>query len=479
LGKLIYNELVQQFLLSNKSNKLTWRFDMISVLDIFKIGIGPSSSHTVGPMKIANDFMRRMHEANFAAEHFTIELHGSLALTGRGHKTDEAAVLGLAGFEPHTIDVDMMPRFISQVKSEKKLPIFSGTEIPFDWEKDIVFISEYLPLHENGMRISAHGSKGDFSRVYYSIGGGFFKTEEHFNDNEEGKSQNDVPYPYRSSSDLVHFCEEAGLSISGVALANELAIMSREDLDKKLAEIWRTMKASIERGMKTEGVLPGPLKVPRRAVGLWNRLQASNQISGDPLVIIDWVNMFAFAASEENAASGRVVTAPTNGACGVIPAVLAYYDKFICTLSPETWGRFLLTSGAIGILYKTNASISGAEVGCQGEIGVACSMAAAGLVELMGGSPGHVCSAAEIAMEHNLGLTCDPVGGLVQIPCIERNAIMAVKAINAARMAMARTTAPKVLLDKIIETMYETGRDINHKYRETSQGGLAKSIRCE
>jgi len=451
---------------------------MLSVLDIFKTGIGPSSSHTVGPMKIAHDFMRRVREENFPVGRINIELHGSLALTGRGHKTDEATVLGLADFEPETIDVDMMPRFIARVKSEKKLPLSPDAEIPFDWDKDIVFTSDYLPLHENGMRLTAHGGGGEFSRVYYSIGGGFFKTEEHFNE-AEGNTQRTVPYPYRNAEELVRFCVDEAISISTLALANELAFRSREELEESLAKIWQVMRECIERGMRTEGLLPGSLKVPRRAAGLWRRLQAANPLSGDPMAILDWVNMFAFAASEENAASGRVVTAPTNGACGVVPAVLAYYDKFICPLSPETWGRFLLTSGVIGILYKTNASISGAEVGCQGEIGVACSMAAAGLADLMGGSPDHVCSAAAIAMEHNLGLTCDPVAGLVQIPCIERNAIMAVKAINAARMAMARTTTPKVQLDKIIETMFETGRDIDNKYRETSQGGLAKSISCE
>ena len=450
---------------------------MISVLDIYKIGIGPSSSHTMGPMEIAHDFMRRARDANFSAERITVELHGSLALTGRGHKTDEAAALGLAGFEPETVDLDAMPHFISRVKAEKKLPLSTGSEIPFDWDKDVVFLSGNLPLHENGMRLTAHGGGSEFSRVYYSVGGGFFKTEENFDD-DRGKQRDDAPYPYRSASELVRFCVDEAISVSGLALANELSLRSREELDGRVAKIWQVMRECIERGMRAEGLLPGALKVPRRAPGLWRRLEAADSLSKDPMTIVDWVNMFAFAVSEENAASGRVVTAPTNGACGVVPAVLAYYDKFVCPLSPDTWGRFLLASGVIGILYKTNASISGAEVGCQGEIGVACSMAAAGLTDLMGGSPDHVCSAAEIAMEHSLGLTCDPVDGLVQVPCIERNAIMAVKAINAARMAMSRTTSPKVSLDKVIETMYETGRDINSKYRETSQGGLAKSISC-
>ena len=451
---------------------------MISVLDIYKIGIGPSSSHTMGPMKIARDFMHRVNEAGISVERLTVEFHGSLAMTGRGHKSDEASVLGLAGFKPETVDLSVIPGFISRVKSEKNLPLSDNSQIPFDWDNDIVFINGYLPLHENGMRLTAFFKEEKFSCVYYSLGGGFFKKEENFNDDVSDNSRDLVPYPYRNASDLVRFCTEEALSISGVALANELALRNREELEDALERIWQAMKQSIERGMKTEGLLPGPLKVPRRAVALWRRLQATDSLSRDPMTIIDWVNMFAFAVSEENAASGRVVTAPTNGACGVVPAVLAYYDKFVCPLSPETWGRFLLTSGVIGILYKTNASISGAEVGCQGEVGVACSMAAAGLTDLMGGSPDHVCSAAEIAMEHNLGLTCDPVAALVQVPCIERNAINAVKAINAARMAMARTSAPKVSLDKMIETMYETGHDINNKYRETSQGGLAKSVGC-
>jgi L-serine dehydratase len=410
-----------------------------------------------------------------------VELHGSLALTGLGHKTDEAAVLGLAGFDPETIDLQLMPRFIAQVKSEKRLPLDNGdgTAVPFDWERDIIFTDVCLPLHENGLRLTTHSNAGDFSRVYYSTGGGFFKTEENFHEDEDAGLQSSVPYPYRNAKDLVRYCVDEAISISALALANEMAFRSREELEDRLAKIWQVMRDAIDRGIRIEGLLPGSLKVPRRAVGLWRRLNATNSLSGDPMISLDWVNMFAFAVSEENAASGRVVTAPTLGACGVIPAVLAYYDKFVSPLCADTWGRFLLTSGTIGILYKTNASISGAEVGCQGEIGVACSMAAAGLAELMGGSPDHVCSAAAIAMEHNLGLTCDPVAGLVQIPCIERNAIMAVKAINSARMAMARTTAPKVMLDKTIETMFETGRDINAKYRETSQGGLAKSLSCE
>jgi L-serine dehydratase len=450
---------------------------MISVLDIYKIGVGPSSSHTVGPMKIARYFIETMSAAGFSPVRITVEFHGSLALTGRGHKTDEAAVLGLAGFEPETVDIDSIPSFISKVRSEGKLPTPAGS-VGFDETRDMLFIPESLPLHENGMKLTAHDADGgEFSMVCYSVGGGFFKTAENFHD-PEGDDEKQPPYPFKSASELIRLCDEEALSISGLMMRNELASRGREELEARFAKIWGVMSEGIERGMKTEGLLPGPLRVPRRAVGLWRRLQASDHLSNDPMAIIDWVNMFAFAVSEENAAGGRVVTSPTNGACGVVPAVLAYYDKFVCPLSPEIWGRFFLASGAVGILYKTNASISGAEVGCQGEVGVACSMAAAGLADLMGGSPAQVCAAAEIAMEHNLGLTCDPVAGLVQVPCIERNAIMAVKAINSARMAILRTTAPRVSLDKVIETMYETGRDINSKYRETSQGGLAKSVNC-
>jgi L-serine dehydratase len=450
---------------------------MISVLDIYKIGVGPSSSHTVGPMKIARHFIETARAAGFSPAGITVELHGSLALTGRGHKTDEATILGLAGFEPETVDIDSIPNFISKARSEGKLPTPAGV-LDFDAERDIIFIPECLPLHENGMKITASDAKGgEFSGVYYSVGGGFFKTAENFHE-PDGGSGKQPPYPFESASELMRMCGEEALSISGLVMRNELTWRGREELEARFAKIWEVMREGIERGIKTEGMLPGPLRVPRRAVGLWRRLQATDHLSKDPMTIIDWVNMFAFAVSEENAAGGRVVTSPTNGACGVVPSVLAYYDRFVCPLSPEIWGRFFLASGAVGILFKTNASISGAEVGCQGEVGVACSMAAAGLADLMGGSPAQVCAAAEIAMEHNLGLTCDPVAGLVQVPCIERNAIMAVKAINAARMAMLRTTAPRVSLDKVIETMYETGRDINSKYRETSQGGLAKSVNC-
>ena len=456
----------------------------ISILDIFKIGIGPSSSHTVGPMKIANKFIADMECEKIRPVRIVAELHGSLSSTGIGHNTDRAVVLGLAGFEPETIDIDTIPDFISKVRQTKKLPLNTGTEnINFDWDSDILFLPENLPLHENGMTLTAHAPDGRvFSKTYYSIGGGFYRSAEDFfikTPAPENAKESDVsiPFPYENASELLTACAKTALSVSGVIMRNEYALHGKDAVESHFSMVWKVMQESVARGMNTEGLLPGSLRVPRRAISLQRRLQSFDSLSHDPMNIIDWVNMFAFSVAEENAAGGRVVTAPTNGACGIIPAVLAYYNKFVFAVTPELYGRYFLTSGGIGALYKMNASISGAEVGCQGEIGVACSMAAAGLAELLGASPPQVCSAAEIAMEHNLGLTCDPVDGLVQVPCIERNAIMAVKAINATRMALLRTTKPCVSLDKVIQTMYETGKDMNAKYRETAQGGLAKNLK--
>jgi L-serine dehydratase len=452
---------------------------MISVLDIFKIGIGPSSSHTVGPMKIAKDFAELLSAKKFTPVSLRVELHGSLALTGKGHGTDRAVALGLAGYEPATVDVDAIPAFMSGILGKKKLPLLGAGEVAFDFDRDIEFLPDNLPLHENGMRLFAKGADGEErSETYYSIGGGFFCNEKNFSPHGSPVSDAPIPYPFSSAEGLIGACEAEALSVSGLMMRTAPAVHGQDELTARFGAIWGVMREGMERGMKAEGLLPGPLRIPRRAIGLWRRLHTINSLSNDPMNIIDWVNMFAFAVSEENAAGGRVVTAPTNGACGVVPAVLAYYDKFVSPAGPDDYGRYFLASGAIGILYKLNASISGAEVGCQGEVGVACSMAAAGLADITGGSPECVCAAAEIAMEHSLGLTCDPVGGLVQVPCIERNAIMAVKAINSARMAMSRTTAPRVSLDKVIETMYETGKDMSAKYRETSQGGLAKLIAC-
>ncbi|MFJ2974631.1 L-serine ammonia-lyase [Kluyvera sp. NPDC087067] len=453
---------------------------MISTFDMFKIGVGPSSSHTVGPMNAGKAFIDELSTSGLLSQtnRLVVDLYGSLSLTGKGHATDVAVIMGLAGNSPDRVDIDAIPAFIRAVERSGRLCVAQGAAvIPFSVADDVVFHDEYLPRHENGLRFTAWDAENMLlSKTYYSIGGGFIVEDAKFG--QEFEVEQPVPYPFHSASDLLAQCKEHGLSISGLMMKNELALRSQEEIDARLARIWHVMQTGIERGMNTEGTLPGPLKVPRRAVALRRRLVSSDSTSSDPMNVIDWINMFALAVSEENAASGRVVTAPTNGACGIVPAVLAYYDKFRRTVNGNSVARFLLTAGAIGGLYKQNASISGAEVGCQGEVGVAASMAAAGLAELLGGSPQQVCMAAEIAMEHNLGLTCDPVGGQVQIPCIERNAINAVKAVNAARMAMQRTSEARVSLDKVIETMYETGKDMNDKYRETSRGGLAIKVLC-
>lgn len=453
---------------------------MISTFDMFKIGVGPSSSHTVGPMNAGKAFIDELSTSGLLSQtkRLVVDLYGSLSLTGKGHATDVAVIMGLAGNSPDRVDIDAIPAFIRAVERSGRLCVAQGAAvIPFSVADDVVFHDEYLPRHENGLRFTAwDAEKMLLSKTYYSIGGGFIVEDAKFG--QEFEVEQPVPHPFHSASDLLAQCKEHGLSISGLMMKNELALRSQEEIDARLARIWHVMQTGIERGMNTEGTLPGPLKVPRRAVALRRRLVSSDSTSSDPMNVIDWINMFALAVSEENAASGRVVTAPTNGACGIVPAVLAYYDKFRRTVNGNSVARFLLTAGAIGGLYKQNASISGAEVGCQGEVGVAASMAAAGLAELLGGSPQQVCMAAEIAMEHNLGLTCDPVGGQVQIPCIERNAINAVKAVNAARMAMQRTSEARVSLDKVIETMYETGKDMNDKYRETSRGGLAIKVLC-
>ncbi|POT54942.1 L-serine ammonia-lyase [Citrobacter amalonaticus] len=453
---------------------------MISAFDIFKPGIGPSSSHTVGPMNAGKRFIDQLVNSGdlLRTTRITVDLYGSLSLTGKGHATDTAIMMGLAGNSPQSVNIDAIPTFIDDVTRSGRLPVAEGAHVvDFPVADNIIFHTTTLPRHENGMRITAWENQEHLlSKTYYSIGGGFIVEEEHFGQVHDVETP--VPYDFRSASELLKQCERNGLSVSGLMMQNELALRSKADIDAGFARIWDVMLAGIERGMNTEGVLPGPLNVPRRAVALRRLLVSNDSLSSDPMNVIDWINMFALAVSEENAAGGRVVTAPTNGACGIIPAVLAYYDKFRRPVNANSIARYLLAAGAIGALYKMNASISGAEVGCQGEIGVACSMAAAGLTELLGGSPVQVCIAAEIAMEHNLGLTCDPVAGQVQIPCIERNAINAVKAVNAARMALRRTSEPRVSLDKVIETMYETGKDMNDKYRETSRGGLAIKVVC-
>lgn len=454
---------------------------MISAFDIFKIGIGPSSSHTVGPMRAGKTFCEDLVQKGLLERTTRVgaDVYGSLSLTGHGHHTDQAILLGLEGFLPDTVPLERIPSIIEGIGRTGKLLLNGEREVEFPKDSGMVFHSEFLPLHENGMTLHAwEGEKLLFERTYYSIGGGFIVDEEHFHD--QPKEEVRVPYPYSTAAELIAHCRESGLSISGLALENEKARRPMKEILAHFAHVHEVMQEGIERGTRTEGVLPGPLRVPRRAPALRRQLLSMGRTSVDPLAVIDWINMFALAVSEENAAGGRVVTAPTNGACGVIPAVLAYWEKFIGDLSPDDRLRFFLAASVVGELFKMNASISGAEVGCQGEVGVACSMAAAGLAEVMGGSPEQVCTAAEIGMEHSLGLTCDPVNGQVQVPCIERNAIFAVKAVNAARMALRRTSAPTVSLDKVIVTMYETGKDMNAKYRETSQGGLAiRVLHCD
>ncbi len=454
---------------------------MISVFDIFRIGIGPSSSHTVGPMRAAAMFAAELAALPRYGEidRVRVDAYGSLSLTGLGHGTNSAILAGLCGVRPECADPDALPVLVDAIHRSCALTLneqaagLEARRIFFNPAEDLTFHKSFLARHENGMTCQAFcGDEPILSRTYYSVGGGTIVEDSQWG-KEPDKPLAPVPFPYRNAADLLAHCKRTGLPLSSVVMRNECALRPREEVEAYLKTIWQTMDGSMERGMKAEGLLPGPLRVARRASNLRRMLQADQKLSADPMQVIDWVNMFAFAMSEENAAGGRVVTAPTNGSCGTLPAVLAYYRKFVGSLTDEIVVRFLLTAGVIGSLYRMNASISGAEVGCQGEVGVACSMAAAALTEILGGSAEQVCSAAEIAMEHNLGLTCDPVNGQVQVPCIERNAVAAVKAINASRLAMNRTTTPRVSLDKVIETMYLTGKDMSLKYRETARGGLA------
>ncbi len=450
---------------------------MFSVFEIFKVGVGPSSSHTVGPMKAAKQFIDDLRASGQlqAVTRIGVDIYGSLSLTGKGHHTDIAIIMGLAGNSPETVDIDGIPGFIERVEQTERLPVGQDCHSVDFPRGSVVFHEETLPLHENGMAIHAFaGDKTLYSKTYYSTGGGFVVDEENFG--QPDSNLKPLPYAFTDAESMLALTAKTGMSISTLMMHNERAYHSDAAIYEGFAQIWQVMSDCIERGCATEGLLAGPLKVPRRAAALHRHLVANERTCNDPMAIIDWVNMFALAASEENAAGGRVVTAPTNGAAGIIPAVLAYYDKFIEKVGEKQYSKFYLAAGAIGTLYKMNASISGAEVGCQGEVGVAASMAAAGLAELMGASPAQVCIAAEIAMEHHLGLTCDPVAGQVQVPCIERNAIAAVKAINSTRMAMRRNSDPCVSLDKVIATMYETGKDMHPKYRETSRGGLAIKV---
>ena len=458
---------------------------MLSILDIFRIGIGPSSSHTVGPMRIAAMFVRFLKKSGKfdATDRIAVELQGSLALTGAGHGTIGASALGLMGHRPDRLDPDKGEADLAAVKASGKLMLGGTREIAFDMARDIDLAGHIVPdLHPNGMRLRAIDEAGGVlaDRQYFSTGGGFVATERQLREPAKGDriaSKIDVPFPFVSAEKLLSLCAEHDLAIHEIVLANEDAYRPREKTIAGLDAIARAMEDCIDRGLERTGILPGGLKVHRRAPGLWARLQEAPQ-SNEREQLFDWLNCYAMAVNEENAAGGRVVTAPTNGAAGILPAVMRFY----CvneTDGPcrESRRKFLLTAGAIALLYKQRASISGAEMGCQGEVGVACSMAAGGLAALWGATPTQVASAAEIGMEHNLGLTCDPVGGLVQVPCIERNAIGAVKAVNAARLALHREEAETcVSLDQVIETMRQTGLDMSTKYKETSQGGLAVNV---
>jgi len=447
---------------------------MLSIFDIYKIGVGPSSSHTNGPMIAGFSFTQLIKDFLQDVDRIQIDLYGSLSLTGVGHHTDRASILGLLGNRPDAIQIIEANQLLEKSLEEKRLPLAGTHLIDFDIRSDMLFHQYNLPLHENGMAISAYDQQGNLlvTEIYYSIGGGFIATADEL---ENGSKEEKVvlDFPFKSADQLLDMAEQNGLSLGALIQQNEMAYRSQEQLSAKADHIWQVMSECMERGFEIEGILEGGLNVTRRAPSLLKKLEANGSLENDPMEIMDWVNLFAFAVSEENAAGGQVVTSPTNGAAGVIPAVLMYYHRFIRPLDTKQLRDFLAVSGAIGMLYKVNASISGAEVGCQGEIGVSSSMAAAGLTSLRGGSNEQICIAAEIAMEHSLGMTCDPIGGLVQVPCIERNAMGAMKAINASRMALKRTSKSLISLDRVIATMYQTGKDMNKKYRETSLGGLA------
>ena len=455
---------------------------MLSVLDLFRVGIGPSSSHTVGPMRIAARFLSHLVRHGHAAqtEGLRVELQGSLALTGEGHGTPRATLLGLLGFLPETIDLDAAERALATLHVSHRLTLPDAHEIAFDPARDLILDFENIPaLHPNGMRLTAFDGHDRLlsDKTYYSTGGGFIASERQLSapvDDDRIGVRNDVPYPFGSGAELLHLCGAHGLSIHALMLANEDAMRPREETEARLDAIAAIMLDCIDRGLTTEGILPGRLQVQRRAANLWHKLQAA-PLANERESLFDRLNAYVMAVNEENAAGGRVVTAPTNGAAGIIPAIIRYYCVD-AERSAKDMRTFLLTAGGIGLLYKQRASISGAEMGCQGEVGVACSMAAAGLAAIWGGTPEQVSIAAEIGMEHNLGLTCDPVAGLVQVPCIERNAIGAVKAANAARLALHSTGPMRVSLDQVIETMRQTGLDMSSKYKETAQGGLAVNV---
>jgi L-serine dehydratase len=449
-----------------------------SIFDLFKIGIGPSSSHTVGPMRAARAFAAELSDCHLLGRVARVqaELYGSLALTGIGHGTDRAVLLGLSGEQPDTVDPGAIEAILETIRTEQSLLLAGQHPIPFHESNDLLFHNDLiLPGHPNGMRFSAFDGEKErlLASVFYSVGGGFIVKEGE--NSAVSQPALDVPYPFSSGAELLEQANGHQLSIWQLMLENECALRPREEVLARIHKLWSVMDACIDRGLHTEGILPGGLNVRRRAMRVVARIKARS--SPDPLDGMDWVNAFAMAVNEENAAGGRVVTAPTNGAAGLVPAVGRYYLNFVPGATPDGIVPYLLTAGAIGILYKENASISGAEVGCQGEVGVACSMAAAGLAGAMGAPNEDVEHAAEIGMEHHLGMTCDPIGGLVQIPCIERNAIGAVKAINACRMATQESGGHKVSLDQVIRTMYQTGLDMQSRYKETALAGLAVNVK--
>ena len=454
----------------------------ISVFELFKIGIGPSSSHTVGPMRAALRFATRLKEQDLLARTVAVkaELYGSLGATGKGHGSDKAVLLGLQGEAPDIVDTATVEVKLAQIRSSKKLLLLGEKEITFnESEHLLMYRRNSLPFHPNGMRFTALDANGNelLNKVYYSVGGGFVVNEEAAGEDRIVADTTVLPYPFKSGDDLMRMCAEHKMSFSQIMLENEKVWRPEEETRAGLLNIWKVMQECVRTGCHTEGILPGGLKVKRRAAEMYRTLSSQPEMSlRDPLTTMDWVNLYALAVNEENAAGGRVVTAPTNGAAGIVPAVLHYYHRFYSAANDDGVVRFLLCAAAIGILYKENASISGAEVGCQGEVGVACSMAAGALTEVMGGTPAQVENAAEIGMEHNLGLTCDPIGGLVQVPCIERNAMGSIKAINASRMALRGDGHHYVSLDKVIKTMRETGADMKIKYKETARGGLAVNV---
>ncbi len=457
----------------------------ISVFDLFKIGIGPSSSHTVGPMRAAALFSGALAERRLLERtaRLQVRLYGSLSATGVGHGSDRAVIMGLMGEWPDQVDPSSIEPRIAQLLASGQLPLGGRVSIGFDWSCDMLLLEENLPYHPNAMTLSAFAADGSLlhENTYYSVGGGFVVDAEQAASGQLDQDHTQLPYDFNSAEELLSLCKAHGLRVSELMMANEKAWRSEAEIRSGLMRLWQAMRDCVEQGLQHEGTLPGGLNVKRRAAKLHRSLQEMSKpnVIGSTLSGMEWVNLFALAVNEENAAGGRMVTAPTNGAAGIIPAVLHYYVRFSPSVTEANVVDYLLAAAAIGILCKKNASISGAEVGCQGEVGSACAMAAAGLAEILGATPGQVENAAEIGLEHNLGLTCDPVGGLVQVPCIERNAIAAVKAINAAQMALRGDGEHFISLDRVIRTMRDTGADMHDKYKETSRGGLAVSaVEC-